>query len=90
MGGRTTPDPDGLGDVAAWRVSITFYLVEGLRDRARAAYRSTSIEEQDRSWSEMLAKALLAEVQRRENEYNAGEPFAGGDEPLSPGRPLGS
>jgi hypothetical protein len=70
------------------RTTITFYLPEGLRSRARAAYRSTSFEEKDSSWSEMLNKALLAEVQRREDAHNAGEMFAGNDEPLTPGRPI--
>jgi hypothetical protein len=70
------------------RTTITFYLPEVLRSRARAAYRSTSFEEKDSSWSEMLNKALLAEVQRREDAHNAGEMFAGNDEPLTPGRPI--
>ena len=73
----------------ARRTSVTFYLSEGLRNRARAAYRSTSFEEQDSSWSEMINKALIAEVERREAEYNSGETFAASEEPLSPGRPIG-
>ena len=73
----------------ARRTSVTFYLSEGLRNRARAAYRSTSFEERDSSWSEMLNKALIAEVERREAEYNRGETFAASEEPLSPGRPIG-
>jgi hypothetical protein len=70
------------------RTTITFYLPECLRNRARATYRSTSFEEEDSSWSEMLNKALLAEVRRRENAHNAGEMFPGSDEPLPPGRPI--
>jgi hypothetical protein len=70
------------------RATITFYIGEALRDRARAAYRSTSLAEQDTSWSEMLAKALLAEVERREAEHNDGDRFAGDDGPLRPGRPI--
>ena len=70
------------------RTTITFYLPECLRNRARATYRSTSFEEEDSSWSEMLNKALLAEVQRREDAHNAGEVFSGNDEPLTPGRPI--
>ncbi|WP_426625919.1 ParB family protein [Leifsonia sp. McL0607] len=73
----------------ARRTSVTFYLSEGLRNRARAAYRSTSFDEQDSSWSEMLNKALIAEVERREAEYNSGETFQASEEPLSPGRPIG-
>lgn len=73
----------------ARRTSVTFYLSEGLRNRARAAYRSTSFEEQDSSWSEMINKALIAEVERREAEYNSGRTFTASDEPLAPGRPIG-
>ena len=83
---RTTVVPKSA---PARRTSVTFYLTEGLRNRARAAYRSTSYEEQDSSWSEMLTKALIAEVERREAEYNSGEAFAASVEPLSPGRPIG-
>jgi hypothetical protein len=71
------------------RTTITFYLSELLRNRARAAYRVTSFAEQDSSWSDMLGKALLAEVERREHAHNRGERFSGGEEPLTPGRPIG-
>ncbi|WP_258045906.1 ParB family protein [Leifsonia shinshuensis] len=74
---------------AARRTTVTFYLSETLRNRARAAYRSTSFEEKDSSWSEMLNKALIAEVERREAEYNRGEMFAASEAPLTPGRPIG-
>ena len=71
------------------RTTITFYLTEGLRNRARAAYRATSFEEKDSSWSEMLNKALITEIERRETLYNDGAEFVGNDEPLTPGRPIG-
>ena len=71
------------------RTTITFYLSELLRNRARAAYRVTSFAEQDVSWSDMLGKALLAEVERRELVHNYGDEFVGGEEPLTPGRPIG-
>jgi hypothetical protein len=71
------------------RTTITFYLSDTLRNRARAAYRHTSFEERDGSWSEMLNKALLAEVERRERVHNHGLPFTGSEEPLTPGRPIG-
>ncbi|MEY9852597.1 hypothetical protein ABH923_002275 [Leifsonia sp. EB41] len=73
----------------ARRTTVTFYLSETLRNRARAAYRSTSFEEKDSSWSEMLNKALIAEVERREAEYNCGEMFDASEAPLTPGRPIG-
>ena len=41
------------------------------------------------SYVEMINKALIAEVERREAEYNSGETFAASEEPLSPGRPIG-
>ncbi|GAB3582891.1 hypothetical protein GCM10027406_26330 [Leifsonia lichenia] len=71
------------------RTTITFYLTDGLRNRARAAYRSTSFDEKDSSWSEMLNKALITEIERRESLYNDGVEFTGNDEPLTPGRPIG-
>lgn len=71
------------------RTTVTFYLSDAMRNRARAAYRQTSFDERDSSWSEMLNKALLAEVRRRELEYNSGKAFIGNDEPLTPGRPIG-
>ena len=69
--------------------TVTFYLTDAMRNRARAAYRQTSFSERDASWSEMINKALLAEVERRELAYNGGEAFVGNDEPLTPGRPIG-
>jgi len=71
------------------RTTVTFYLTEAMRNRARAAYRQTSFDERDSSWSEMLNKALLAEVQRRERAYNEGRAFVGNEDPLTPGRPIG-
>lgn len=71
------------------RTTVTFYLTEAMRNRARAAYRQTSFDERDSSWSEMLNKALLAEVERREIAYNEGKAFVGNNDPLTPGRPIG-
>jgi hypothetical protein len=86
---RAHPTAVAEKSAAPRRTSVTFYLSEGLRNRARAAYRSTSFAERDTSWSEMLNKALIAEVERREAAYNGGETFAASKEPLSPGRPIG-
>ncbi|MGN6762052.1 MAG: ParB family protein [Leifsonia sp.] len=71
------------------RTTVTFYITDAMRNRARAAYRQTSFGERDTSWSEMLNTALLAEVERREAEYNDGRVFVGNDKPLTPGRPIG-
>lgn len=86
---RPVDSPGETADSTSPRTTVTFYLTEALRNRARAAYRSTSFAEKDTSWSEMLGKALLAEVERRERHHNDGETFEGGSEPLSPGRPIG-
>lgn len=81
-----------LGDQGAdseKRTSVTFYLSESFRNRARAAYRSTAFNERDTSWSDMLVKALVAEIERREDLYNDGEEYTGHNRPLAPGRPIG-
>lgn len=88
---ETSDQPSAVADslTTPRKTTVTFYLTETLRNRARAAYRSTSFEEKDSSWSEMLNKALIAEVERREAEYNRGEMFTGSEAPLTPGRPIG-
>jgi Centromere-binding protein ParB C-terminal len=70
--------------------SVTFYLPPELRNRARAAYRSTSHFHGDSSWSDMIRKALLAEIERREQMHNDGRSYVPDDTPLSAGRPLWS
>ncbi|ANF32244.1 hypothetical protein A0130_11685 [Leifsonia xyli] len=87
----STPSEDAppTPKVPKKRTTVTFYLTDAMRNRARAAYRQTSYDERDTSWSEMINKALLAEVQRRERAYNGGQAFVGNDEPLTPGRPIG-
>ena len=87
--GGTEPGGARPAGTGGQRTTITFYLSPTLRNRARAAYRSTSFHERDTSWSEMLCKALLAEVERRESEHNGGRKFVGSERPLSPGRPIG-
>jgi hypothetical protein len=92
-GGGASTGAGSVGNARArtshGRTTITFYLSDNLRNRARAAYRSTSFHEKDASWSEMLTKALLAEVERRERAHNRGQRFPGSEEPLNPGRPIG-
>ena len=70
------------------RSAITTYLSQSVRQRARATYRATNHLEGDTSWSDFVETAILAEVERRENEHNGGEHYAGDPAPLSPGRPL--
>lgn len=67
--------------------SMTFYAETQLQSRARAAFTQTRHLEGDESFSDMVAKALEAEVARREQLYNDGEPFSGGG-PLPTGRPV--
>jgi len=67
---------------------MSTYLDAGVRDRARAAYKATAHLENDRSWSAFVEAALQAETIRREQIHNDGKPFPGGDQPLSPGRPI--
>jgi len=67
---------------------MTVYIASRHYARARAAYRATSYAARDRSWSDFVEKALVAELERREAEHNAGEPYAPDSSPLSPGRPL--
>ncbi|MFJ8895273.1 hypothetical protein ACIRCZ_11850 [Leifsonia sp. NPDC102414] len=70
------------------RITLAFYVSAELRARARAAYRATGGLEGDPSWSGMLQKALLAEVERREGAHNRGDPYDPVDDaPLPPGRP---
>lgn len=69
---------------------MTVYIASRHYARARAAYRATSYVARDRSWSDFVEKALIAELERREAEHNAGEPYAPDPSPLSPGRPLSS
>ncbi len=69
-------------------VSVTFYIPGGLRNRSRAAYRATSLLECDTSWSDLVRKALTAEVERREREHNDGVAYVGDGIPLRAGRPL--
>lgn len=68
---------------------MTTYLSVATRDRARSTYRATSYLEGDKSWSDFVERAILAEVERREIAHNAGERYEGDSSPLPAGRPLG-
>jgi predicted glutamine amidotransferase len=67
---------------------MTTYLHSSNRDRARAAYRATNHLEGDKSWSDFVERAIVAETIRRESAHNAGEPYQGDSSPLPAGRPL--
>lgn len=68
------------------RVQQTIYMEPGNRDRAKAAFLQTNHLEGGLSWSEFVENAVLAEVQRRERQYNGGVPFAPDAQKLRPGR----
>ncbi|WP_165789006.1 ParB family protein [Cryobacterium zongtaii] len=67
---------------------MTTYLSAITRDRARATYRATSHIEGDKSWSDFVERAILAEVERRELAHHAGERYEGDSSSLPVGRPL--
>ena len=75
-------------DTAASTDRITVYLDHALRLRARTAYRATSHLEGDRTWSDFIERAILREVERREQAHNSGESYPGTDGALAPGRSI--
>ncbi|GAB3583878.1 hypothetical protein GCM10027406_29270 [Leifsonia lichenia] len=81
----TTPqhDPPHTHDQV---VSVSFYMTRSERDRARAAYRHTAVDDRIETWSEFISRAVRLRVEELESDRNAGTPFATCDEPLRPGR----
>lgn len=69
--------------------SMSVRVRKSIRARSRAAYRATSAIEADESYSDMIEKAIEAEVRRRELAHNDGKPFAANTASLPAGRPLG-
>lgn len=69
--------------------SMSVRVRTSIRARSRAAYRATSAFEGDESYSDMIEKAIEAEVRRRELAHNDGKPFAANTASLPAGRPLG-
>ncbi len=70
------------------KAQINVMVPSDLRARIRSAYRATSAAEGHRSFSDFVATLLEAEAARLEEQYNAGQRFGGGEQPLTPGRPL--
>ena len=69
---------------------VTFYQPEEDTARMRGAFRHTDREEGDRSLSDFIHKAVMAEVERREKKYNGGQPFPDLEAGSIPrGRPMG-
>ncbi len=69
------------------RQKVNFYIDSVIRARAVAAFMATSYQEEDDSWSDFAEKAILAEAERREREYNGGKPFKARGA-VKTGRPL--
>ena len=69
---------------------VTFYQPQDDTARMRGAFRHTDREEGDRSLSDFIHKAVMAEVERREKKYNSGQPFPDLEAGSIPrGRPMG-
>lgn len=67
----------------------SFYLGPVTHERMRAAYAHAWPHEGFTSLSDLVDKAIMAEVERLEAEYNGGEPFpAVGDRAIPRGRPI--
>lgn len=76
---------------AAKQQKVGFYQHPDDAARMRGAFRQTNGKEGDRSLSDFIQKAIMAEVERREQLYNNGKPFEAvlpGEGPI--GRPEGS
>lgn len=74
----------------AAKEKVGFYQDVDDAGRMRGAYRMTGGQEGDRSLSDFIQKAIMAEVERRERTYNGGKRFEAlrpGDVPQ--GRPEG-
>jgi hypothetical protein len=68
--------------------NMTVSIPAALRNRARAAYRATSYDEGDNTWSHFVAKAIEAETARREADHNDGAMYPSWGENLPGGRRL--
>lgn len=67
---------------------VTFYIDPAILARAKAAFKASSGLEDDSTWSNYVAKAVLTQTIVREETYNNGEPFKGGNDRLPPGRKI--
>jgi hypothetical protein len=72
------------------KLQVTFYMLQSNLKRAKAAFKATSGAEMDDTWSDFISRAVMNEVTRREQLYNSGEPYQGGDQKLAPGRKIAS
>lgn len=84
---RTTPRKMSAS-ADTGKTQVTAYMSHEVRNRARAAFKATAHLEGDASWSAFIEQAVLTETQRREQLYNDGQEYAGGERALAPGRPI--
>ena len=82
----TPPSAENADDGTDAPRKLTVYMHPSIRDRAAVAFKATAYLEQDDSWSHMVEKAVLAEVERREAAHNAGQPFSAPNAKLKRGR----
>lgn len=80
--------PEQAAATSAVKAQINVMVPTDLRARIRSAYRATAAAEGHRSFSDFVATLLEEEAKRLEARHNSGQPFAGGEQPLTPGRPL--
>ena len=86
---KTRPAPAVKAPTEEPKVSMSVRVHTSVRARSRAAYRATGALEPDESYSDMIEKAIEAEVRRRELAYNDGKPFEANTASLPAGRPFG-
>lgn len=86
---KTRPAPAVQAPTEEPKVSMSVRVHTSVRARSRAAYRATGALEPDESYSDMIEKAIEAEVRRRELAYNDGKPFEANTASLPAGRPFG-
>lgn len=71
-----TPAPKRkTAQTAAKQQKVGFYQHPEDAARMRGAFSMTNGQEGDRSLSDFIQKAVMAEVERREKLYNNGQPF---------------
>lgn len=74
---------------AQYRPKVSFYQDATDTARMRGALLHTQIQEGHRSLSEFIHRAVMAEVERLEQQYNDGEPFPEvGSREMPQGRPM--
>ncbi|MEE1619719.1 ParB family protein [Brachybacterium sp. J153] len=85
-----SPAPATASTGKKYPPKVTFYQPQDDTARMRGAFRHTDREEGDRSLSDFIHKAVMAEVERREKKYNSGKPFPDLEAGSIPrGRPMG-